>query len=386
MRASHIVLLGVSAIAASAASAYEIGSGSIFKSAFDVHETITMLAQNCASSSARPTNCAIDPDILVRYSVKNSRAKMNPVQRAARWSDDPQRTLEAGGSAHLIAVTVGSGCGYANRQGNAIDERGIMCSSHYGQLQFLHAQDSYGAAAPDRRVTLGSREKMMDWAAFAFRAATDSKVATMTMCEAGDPTNGILSGDLRVALALGHTERCAIESTYTVGRFFSWQCGGPVARKCTDLSMIDPAVPPNAAQGAILHLIQDSFSQSHAARVRPNDRVKPSNGPFVAAVECMPIQRFYDYGQQRSSRHKRADRPPHLQASCFAADRPVDDVVTASANAIWYVEAGKSGDSANRATCQMEFLSYLKNRVLRLVFEPPSQPVVGSCKRVGSAG
>lgn len=105
----------------------------------------------------------------------------------------------------------------------------------------------------------------------------------------------------------------------------------------------------SAARGALLHLIQDSYSQSHVARGK-----EPSAGGFEPLVECTYPREYYDYSQQDSGEHNKADKAPRLGESCVAGAQ-ADDVVTATAVVIWMLKNDKGVG---------EFGGYFVNRVI----------------------
>ena len=108
-----------------------------------------------------------------------------------------------------------------------------------------------------------------------------------------------------------------------------------------------------AARGALLHMIQDSYSASHAARTI--GEFPSEAGPYTAQISCLFPRHFYQYDKQNPSVHGKADRPPVKATSC-ASINEADDAVTASAVTLWSLRP-ESGVSAE------DYIAYLKARV-----------------------
>jgi len=101
------------------------------------------------------------------------------------------------------------------------------------------------------------------------------------------------------------------------------------------------------AEGALLHLIQDSYSQSHTVRGTPH-----VDHTYEARADCYLPTHFYTYWGQL--KHGVADRVPELGATCGNGGE-ADDVITASAMAIYYV--------SQRPSTPEVFEAYLQDRV-----------------------
>jgi hypothetical protein len=106
-----------------------------------------------------------------------------------------------------------------------------------------------------------------------------------------------------------------------------------------------------AARGALLHLVQDSFSQSHTSR-RVGSALPDDGGPdgFEPRVVCRYPTVYFNYFSQETKKkgaHKKADPSPRRDDSCEddsrtpePGDPETDDVVTASAMVLWHLEYG----------------------------------------------
>ena len=329
------------------ASASEIGSGgSIEKGrAHDIHETITDLAVECVERSVDlPNDCSdLHPEIGKRV-TEDRREDVLTLSYASRWPDDPQRILDQSVTQIRFGLPLLEGCKTALEAGTAINRTGLLCASHFGRLQFMHAMMSPEAPADYE----DQRSLILAWADFAFRAGTDASFAYKDYCATiAELTNE----DLRRALTFDNADAeegsfCKprrhpvfLWRTYPpwkVSTLFSFSCEEPV--NLGTCGVVSEIVARQAAQGAIVHLIQDSYSQSHASR-SPDGSTLPARGPFDPQVVCSPPRAFYVYQDQvgETDVHKPADAVPSLHENCLAEDRSIDDVVTASAKAIYFM-------------------------------------------------
>lgn len=373
---------------ASVASASEIGSRNAARSTWDVHETISMLAAQCVSAApaTKPENCDPQPrsilDRVEQSDAKSLAKNLDPTREdfsryyslASRWSDDPLRMLESGSSTLMLGLTLLNKCNRANKDGPKWDQRELLCASHFGPLEFLHAQDTLFSDPPINKVPLGkpqdpaslglSRERMLQWARFAFRAAVDPSFDAMPYCDAiKDPA----FKDIEGSLTPSDSFHCNGKHAFTVARFFSSRCRR-FSFHCDDLTKHDPGryYVRQGGTGAILHLIQDSYSQSHAARLPAGMAPVDAGKVFPSLSACQPIATFYDYNAQKteeSETHGNADKPPLIDVSCLQVPRAADDVITASARAIWVLQQAQL-PGANLRGLEDELVNDIRGRVL----------------------
>jgi hypothetical protein len=136
---------------------------------------------------------------------------------------------------------------------------------------------------------------------------------------------------------------------WTVRTFFAMQCSNPFQeRRCGEaVGEEGDRMARLAAIGSLLHAVQDSFSQSHVARIPAGAPTPGSRGPFIPRVVCSAPTRFYDYevqnleteddnGNVLEDPHAVADKRPEQMIGCDDRLRPVDDVITASAAVIYF--------------------------------------------------
>lgn len=262
---------------------------------------------------------------------------------------------------------------------------GLFCNSHFGVLQFWHAMASepQPIIKDGKRVFVKNKEvvgdqesyettmaKVLAWAKLTYLISADGKYEVLNerycdyfetkmddaksveMAKAFRPNDVVLNNP-----PLYLCQEKAEYQPYKVRWIFKQLCSGIVGGNC------DIYGGENnyrgwqiAALGSLLHMIQDSYSQSHVVRETDNT----VDLSFSARVDCSPIKGFLSYSKQDSDKHNEADVfPLHISENCFrdSADK-VDDIVTASAKAIWYVQqhGNKNED---------DFLNYLKSSVFK---------------------
>ncbi|HYG47183.1 MAG TPA: hypothetical protein VD846_04490 [Allosphingosinicella sp.] len=347
MKRSKWLLIGA-AFAGTAAHGYEIRVHKIFQLKRDVHESMTAVAEDCLRRAAgdQPSRCWRSSKELAARSKSNRGERYSDIQKASRWSDDPTRQ-DRRLSFLKIGYNIVKGCPKWVDASRRIEDAGLLCSSHFGRLQFLHAQ-----AVDEDKSAADTYRRIMDWADFAFRVARDTRLddgrrlLDMNYCSAVDLEPESLKQMMRCETG-GYSE-------WTVSTFFALTCGNPLSSSTCP----EPGDPDKgrrmarlAARGSLLHLVQDSFSQSHASR-RIGSPLPHSGEPhgFEPRVVCSYPTAYFNYkAQERDAPggHKAADAPPRRDDSCdddprtaAPADPQTDDVVTASAMVLWHLEHG----------------------------------------------
>lgn len=373
VRNLKIALLAIAAATAPAA-AYQIGSHVPTREYYNLHETFTSVARQCLGATGNPpADCSSRFGAVAQTMAKRQGTPANTDEYASRWPDDPTRMLDLDPTKARFGILLWSDCKTALNNGPAIDDVGLLCSSHYGRLQFMHAQ----AIPADGGLPETTRANILAWAMFAYRAATDRQFRAKSYCKAVAEDVSLLS--LREALSFSDRTFCDRRRKsllglipfgwyegWKVGTFFALQCRNPVQeRVCWERTGdYGDKTARMAARGALLHLIQDSFSQSHVARVPHGEAVPGARGPFAPRVVCERPSAFYDYraqnlgtpddrGQTPSDPHAVADFPPAIHPNCLHPQRKVDDILTATATVLHFLH---HHDAA-------AFEDYLKKRV-----------------------
>lgn len=387
IHAAAASIVAISVASSSASFAYEIGSGSLAKSSYNLHETMTAVARECVDSyqGKEPISC----EHLLEQAVERAEQTPNAYTIgsepfAARWPDDPVRMLNKNPSKLRFGVKLGTDCERALKLGPAINRVGLLCSSHYGRLQFMHAQVlSFDAGGPRN-----PRKLILAWASFAFDASTSPAFRATNYCEAVDE---IEEPQLKAALTFSDRTFCEEGRKGFVKKYGAWKASTYFALTCTNpLQEASCWIPKSeadadkvaalAARGAVVHLIQDSFSQSHVARVPAGIMPPGARGPFTAKIVCRPPVTCYDYNVQNllitddlggpivdakgkpTDKHGAADGKPEIHPSCIDAARVVDDPITASAKALWFMDQAQF-PGADLASIRRQFLNYLAARV-----------------------
>lgn len=339
MRYGMMVALGaLVAQGSSAAGAYEI------RPKDGIHEAMTLLASEClaAAKGAEPRDCLVYGGRIPSLLSRRRPYSYSDLEEASRWPDDPTHQIR-GASLLKFGFNARINCPRILRKNPEVGNAGLLCSSHHGTLQFMHAMQS--SAGED---TAATRAKILDWARFAFSVATHRVDLNQSYCDYFRRNQTSISS----AFAPSSFPFCKANGQtpgWRVSTLFSLKCGNPVSsRNCVEPNEFrDSNLARRNATGAVLHLIQDSFSQSHAAR---GDSGDPS---FSSVVECRLPTAFYNYKRQTSSAHGRADQVPTFARSC-GPGAEADDVITASAMALWHIR--QRSDPAL-------LISYLENRV-----------------------
>lgn len=370
MNSCRWLLIGAACLG-TAAQAYEIRVRKIFQLKHDVHESITAMAEECLGKVApqRPTGCWSGKTQIADRARSRFNESYSDRQKASRWPDDPTRQ-DRRLSFLKIGYNVYRGCEKRIKNNRNIENAGLLCSSHYGKLQFFHAQ-----RADEDPTHLATYTKIMQWARFAYRVAAFERLGSERDPLLENYCAAIAREPAELAAAMQLTDQtyCTDRDGYpawTVRTFFTFTCSNPFHSGTCGEPL--PGVEGDrkariAATGALLHLVQDSFSQSHVSR-SVGAPVSYTGGPdgFQSKVVCRFPTEYFNYrDQERDARgaHKKADRPPIVREGCADAAANgssatvADDVVTASAMVLWHVDHGT----------EESFLDYLRDRV----FGPP---------------
>lgn len=310
-----------------------------------IHEAITVAALDCLaiSSDQQPQDCDRYASHLAYLSEDPLGYSYGELEQAVRWPDDPTRQIRP---ATLIkfGFNASLNCPRYLRRSPELGNAGLLCSSHYGDLQFFHAMVSQTGETAQQ-----TRAKILDWARFTFEVATGRIDPTMDYCEYfRSPSSSIADSMAPASFPFCRSE--ARPNGWRISTLFSLQCRNPISSQtCTEVTGLSAStLSRRTALGALLHLIQDSFSQSHVMRGTRE------GATYMALVECSLPSRFYDYRAQNASHHRVANDIPQFGTSC-ATSAEADDVITASAMTLWYVRERSE---------PAEFVRYLERRVV----------------------
>jgi hypothetical protein len=292
-----------------------------------VHEAITLNALDCVSQAGSESQC-----------VTTEAVRVNQVLLyGVRWPDDPPFALNRASPPRIadcdpkvtLRSTAQPKCWrglfsdadktakqrMASKPGEPAFGPGeyLLYRSHFGDLQFFHSMAAY-----DGETAAETQQRMKMWAQFLWGVATRTIPTDRFIRTVGvDQLEHYFPGDM-TAMNLFAT-------------------GIVEVRKDLD----------NVAMGALLHMLQDSFSQAHTGR-------NPESG---AACEAIPrfaqpgkISQFYSYAGQVGSLHDHEDTFDALGLQTLQVSPNVVDASRAflalwKENAPW-IEAEKYFDCA----------------------------------------
>lgn len=249
-----------------------------------VHEAITLGAQDCPATAGEERAC-----------VTNEAVRKHQVMLyGVRWPDDPPFPLNRASPPRIsgcdAAVTLRSTaqpkCWYGLFSDATKTARKKMADnpsepafgpgdyllyrSHFGDLQFFHAMASH-----DGEAAASTQQRMRMWAGFLWGIATgtlptDQPIRTLEV----DGLAGYFPGEM------------------TATNLFA--TGIVEVRKNLD----------EVAIGALLHMLQDSFSQAHAGRLPESGAMC---GNIARFAQPGKISQFHSYAGQAGSAHDHED-------------------------------------------------------------------------------
>ncbi len=336
-----------------------------------IHEAMTRLAEACLAKSGGsiPDHC--DLSNFQKY-AQWKKQKRSDLEKASRWSDDPTHMIGTAGINKFLGLLLSEECKqlvtstakYPERKA----ERGLLCNSHSGDFQYLHAM----ATEPEKSPSITAK-KMMEWTRLTYRVATNQVGPDVKYCDYFDSSNknhgeklDTIREDLRNYALPYCSERprkfwfikIGTYPEWRVHTLFSLKCKNPInSLRCTELTKAKGLkMARNNATGAILHMIQDSYSQSHAARGK-----QVGEDGYQAKIVCAPVTKFYEYKRQIDEKlnHSAADEFPRLDCP---EDSKIHGPIKASAIALHYIEKGRRSD--NKAAVEDELVKYLSEHVL----------------------
>jgi hypothetical protein len=309
-----------------------------------VHERMTAMAELClAEAEGRfPERC--DPAALAGRLPR--RALQSPRARAVRWSDDPTGQISATAGLKFLAQTLGGGCekripANASPADPPRPFAGLLCHTHYGSFQFMHALSGRAGETPQDTAA-----KMLSWADLTYRVATGRIGREVGYCDYLRKQKAIAAELAPPSFPFCEADRAEEASDpysrWRVHTLFSMRCRNPLSsKKCSEaIGDAGEAIARRNATGALLHLVQDSFSQSHVVRGEPQAGRK-----FKPLVVCAPATAYHVYRLQTAAKikHSSADKQPAWDSGC--AGSAIHDPVTASAVLLWHIDNPSSPEA-----------------------------------------
>lgn len=251
-----------------------------------VHEKMAVFALSCSYNEENDSVCHSGNMIGNARDINEE----NPLVRGSRWNDDPNGFLVS--KSEKIRIQWAFWLTDAKKiisKGKAIDRNyPVMYRSHYGDLQFLHAM------APKGTSPVEANKQILSWAKFAYL------VANKTI----DPSWRLVGTEVKreAPLFSGMFNEVINKSRWTVRDLFTNYKDEPFTNAETIYSNSDVA---NIALGALLHTVQDSFSNSHTQREHLGSKKVAASGKII---------QFHDYETQVSWCHGREDVLPNWLA------------------------------------------------------------------------
>lgn len=175
-----------------AAFEYEIEKPVLETASTPGHESLTSLAIDClnqkSSADTRPTACLSGQGKIEAYrseqrftvpAISSKSITAEEMMDASSWPDDPTRLGSYFGAViNLFQMCesfwafLGIDAHYENISG------GLACNSHFGQLQFFHAQ-----ASATGESYLSTRNKILAWIRFNYEVIRDERLLSRAYCD-----------------------------------------------------------------------------------------------------------------------------------------------------------------------------------------------------------
>lgn len=276
---------------------------------FPVHETITLLAYDYYETPESSTGGAAKTSVDV---LKKS-GRLRDLVIGAEWNDDPDSLLRKGVTksvqwyALFRDAKLQADCKKKQDEPKCKDIEQIknlmmLYRSHFGDLQFIHSM-----ASVENELAEITKKRMMAWAKFTYNIFVSS---TNLENEAIDGKAITEFSDIAAFLN---------KPGWTVGALFDPEPGGEWKRSINSLKFgryVSSGRPrkQNAyekpdekvsiryvALGSLLHMIQDSYSDSHTEREYGCNPIARSKGKVVS---------FRNYADQDADDHGVADLHP----------------------------------------------------------------------------
>ncbi|WP_197479417.1 hypothetical protein, partial [Oleiphilus sp. HI0132] len=176
----------------------------------------------------------------------------------------------------------------------------LKCSgdNYLEKRRYWHAMASYSSSKPEEyEVTM---KKVLSWAWFAYGISNGEIALDSTFDEYFVPLKS-REGRKEFAESFYPSSEENDGSDFMLkGQEIAWIFNNLCAdafdsETCTVIH--DSRTIRLSALGAVLHLIQDSFSQSHANR-ESCTQIKKGENVASSVMNCSPITQFYDYSDQ----------------------------------------------------------------------------------------
>jgi len=287
---------------------------------FPVHETMTLLAYDCYE---KPDACKGGSANTSAETLKNT-GRLRDLELGSEWNDDPDCLLRQGVTEAVQWYALFKD---AKLQADCKKQPGPECEgviitqnpmmlyrSHFGDLQFIHSM-----ACTDDETAEITKKKVMEWAKFAYSVFVAEKNLENQDISLFEEISKIIN-----------------KPGWTVGALFDPVPGGEWKRSLNPFKFghYEPNGKPRkqnsgdgisvkyVALGSLLHMVQDSYSDSHVSRALGCNPLASGKGK---------IRAFRNYAGQQPDDHGIADVYPQWLKH---GELPGDNAVWASARLI----------------------------------------------------
>lgn len=290
---------------------------------FPVHETMTLLAYDYYMSPDDSTGGAAktSADVLQKG------GRLRDLVIGSEWNDDPDSLLrqsvtrsiewyalfnDAKQQAGCKINPAGAGCKNTVQTQNPM----MLYRSHFGDLQFIHSMASLNTETAET-----TKKRMMAWAKFTY-----SVFISPTNLE-NEPIDG------KTIMAFSDIATLLNKPGWTVGSLFDpepagkwisslnpWKYGrykssGKPRKQRAYENYQDKISVRYIALGSLLHMIQDSYSDSHTEREHGCNPIARSKGKILS---------FRNYADQNADDHGIADlHPDWLENGVLKKNNPI---------------------------------------------------------------
>lgn len=322
----------------------------------EYHEQMSLDSMYCAQASGeQPTSCANRPTSwhqgIDLTSIHIGTLSQEEMIKAVRFPDDPVKELSFKNPIGLIRWSWNMGIVGCNDKVNGLVQ-GLRCSSHYGPFQFLHAMSSKNDIEAKE-----TKAKIMSWIEYlTLIIENKNDFIKSNYCEYWSSEKENQNPIANYMIPEGKDGfPCKLDSgpPWTIATPLAFHCKFKIVT--CNVNLNERNIKNNAI-GALLHLIQDSFTQGHAIR---GDCCNNTSKVDIAKYQCLPIEQFNSYQKQEKSAHADADGQPSAGTSC--KDNQVQhDPITAGAIILWKIQHEKTNLSAS-------IYQYLDANVFQLI-------------------
>jgi hypothetical protein len=300
----------------------------------EYHEEMSLASMYCAQvSGEQPISCNKRPKSWHKgidlTNINIGTLSQEEIIKAVRFPDDPVKELSLTNPIGLIRWSWNMGIVGCKDKVNGLVQ-GLRCSSHYGPFQFLHAMSSHnGIQAKETKV------KIMAWIEYlGLIIENKNNFMTSNYCEHWSTEKEKQNPIAKYMIPEGKDGfPCKLDSgpPWTIATPFAFHCKFKIITCDVDLNERNIK---NNAIGALLHLIQDSYTQGHAIR---GDCCSGKSKVDIAKYQCLPIKQFNSYQNQNKNKHADADGQPSPGTSC-KNNHKQHDPITAGATILWKIK------------------------------------------------